>query len=523
MRRVCRLLICIALVAAAPPAHAATGAEQDALALAARAPAAKQLAQHAKPRAFQVTPGQWQVRWFRAGKPVLEVDVDTRRQTVLAVWKGDDVDYPMARGYPGWFGGRVTALWVWLPLCLAFVAPFFDPRRPFRRLHLDLLAILSLSFSLAFFDHGNTAVSVPLVYPPLLYLLVRALQALRRRDGPGEPLVPRAGPRVLVAGIVALVLLRAALNVLDTGDRTYVGFGPVGSHVVDVGLAGVVGADRIEHGQELFTAGGEHLDTYGPLNYLAYVPFEAVWPYKGAWDELPAAHAAALAFDLATVLLLLVIGRRMRPGREGRELGLALAYCWVACPWTAYVLASNTDDALVAAFVAAALAAWSWPLLRGAMIGAGAATKFAPAVLLPAGLAGGRRAALLAAGGFAAVIVAVTVPLIPDGGLRELYDATLGYQLGTWSPFSIWGRWAGFDVVQQFAKAAAILLTLLGAWAAIRRPRDLRIAAAALAVALLTAQIAAIHWIYFYFVWALPPLFVVLLAGPREGAPAPRS
>ena len=119
---------------------------------------------------------------------------------------------------------------------------------------------------------------------------------------------------------------------------------------------------------------------------------------------------------------------------------------------------------------------------------------------------------MLAVAGCVAVLVAVTVPFIPDGGLRELYDATLGYQFGTSSPFSIWGRWAGFDVVQNFAQAAAIVLTLFAAWAVWRRPRDLRLVGAAAAVGLLTAQIAAIHWIYFYFVWALPPLLLALFA-----------
>ena len=33
----------------------------------------------------------------------------------------------MARGYPGAFGRRVNALYVWLPLCLLFLAPFFCP------------------------------------------------------------------------------------------------------------------------------------------------------------------------------------------------------------------------------------------------------------------------------------------------------------------------------------------------------------------------------------------------------------
>jgi hypothetical protein len=508
VRRVCRLLIFVAILCAAAPAHAANP-ESDAVRIAtATGPVAPRGAQ---PRAFQVTPDQWQVRWFHDGKAVLEQDVDVRTRKVLARWTGDDVDYPMARGYPGWFGGKVNALWIWLPLCIAFIAPFFDPRRPFRLLHLDLLAILSLSVSLAFFNHGNTALSVPLVYPPLVYLLVRAVQLLRGR-GARDVLVPRAGPRVLVAGIVVLLLLRAVLNVVDTGDRTYVGIGTIDSHVVDVGYAGVVGADRIEHGQQLYTAGGGHLDTYGPLNYLSYVPFELIWPYHGRWDELPAAHAASLTFDLLVVLLLLLAGRRIRPGPEGRTLGLALAYAWAACPWTAYVLMSGTDDALVAAAVAAALAAWSWPLLRGALIGAGAGVKLAPAVLLPAALTGGRRAALLALTGFIVVLVIVTVPFIPDGGLRELYDATLGYQLGTPSPFSIWGRWSGFDTVQTVAKAGAIALILWSAVRVARRPGDMRTVAAALTIALVAAQLVAIHWIYFYFVWLLPPLLVALFS-----------
>ncbi len=30
----------------------------------------------------------------------------------------------MARGYPGAFGRRVNAWYMWLPLCMLFVAPF---------------------------------------------------------------------------------------------------------------------------------------------------------------------------------------------------------------------------------------------------------------------------------------------------------------------------------------------------------------------------------------------------------------
>jgi Glycosyltransferase family 87 len=510
VRCVCRLLVCTALVAVASPAHAATGAEQTALDVAAHTQAAKAVGAGAQPRPFQVDPRQWQVRWFRGSKPVLEVDVDVQRRAVLAVWRGAAIDYPMARGYRGWFGGQVSAVWIWLPLCLAFIAPFVDPRRPFRRLHLDLLAILSLSVSLAFFDHGSTAWSVPLVYPPLLYLLWTALRLLSGSERDEGTLVPLVSRRVLVVGLVLLVALRATLNLADTGTRTYVGFGSLGSHVVDVGYAGVVGADRIEHGQPLYSAGGGHLDTYGALNYLAYVPFELIWPYHGVWDELPAAHAAALAFDLAVVLLLLLLGRRLRPGGAGRDLGVALAYGWAACPWTAYVLASNTNDGLVAATLAAALLAWSVPWLRGALIGAGTVVKFAPAAVLPLAMTGGRRAALLALVAFAVVVVGVTLPFIPDGGLRELYDTTIGYQLGARSPFSIWGRWSGIEWLHTLAKAGAVSVALGSALTVARRRGGSRDVAAGMAAALIALELTAMHWIYFYVVWFLPAFLVAV-------------
>ena len=67
----------------------------------------------------------------------------------------------------------------------------------------------------------------------------------------------------------------------------------MGSNVIDVGYAGVIGADRIADGDALygtFPKDNEHGDTYGPVNYVAYVPFEQVWPWSGRWDDLPAAH-----------------------------------------------------------------------------------------------------------------------------------------------------------------------------------------------------------------------------------------
>ncbi len=76
----------------------------------------------------------------------------------------------------------------------------------------------------------------------------------------------------LAAAIVVLVGFRVALNVVDT-------------NVIDVGYAGVLGADRIADGNGIYGPGfSEDVprgDTYGPVTYLAYVPFEQLLPWSG--------------------------------------------------------------------------------------------------------------------------------------------------------------------------------------------------------------------------------------------------
>src|SRR4051794_33468947 len=125
-------------------------------------------------------------------------------------------------------------------------------------------------------------------------------------------------------------------------------------------------------------------DVYGPINYLAYLPFTAIFGWDGVWDaDVPAAHAAAIAFDLACILGLVVLGRRLREGDQGRSLGWALAFAWVACPWTLYVMNANANDALIAALGIGAMITLRSPPARGALIGLAAAAKFGPAALAP--------------------------------------------------------------------------------------------------------------------------------------------
>ena len=138
---------------------------------------------------------------------------------------------------------------------------------------------------------------------------------------------------------------RVGLNVADSG-------------AIDVGYASVVGADRIAHGEPIYDNFPDDVsqgDTYGPVNYLAYVPFERIWPWSGSWDDLPAAHAAAILFDLATFALLILLGLPIRPGPAGQRLAATLAFGWAAYPYTAYALESNSNDSLVAALLVATL------------------------------------------------------------------------------------------------------------------------------------------------------------------------
>ncbi|MGH2713009.1 MAG: glycosyltransferase 87 family protein, partial [Thermoleophilaceae bacterium] len=318
--------------------------------------------------------GRWQVSFFRDGREVVQVHLDDRSGAVVEQWSGHQVAWRMARGYAGAFGRKLNVPWVWIPLCLLFVLPFLDLRRPFRLLHLDLLVLLAFGVSHVFFNRGEIGVSVPLVYPVLLYLLVRVLLAgFRPRERLGR-LVPHVPLAWLAVALVVLVAFRVALNAVD-------------SNVIDVGYAGVIGADRVVDGDELYGAGFsedvERGDTYGPVNYLLYVPFEQALRWSGAWDDLPAAHGAAIAFDLLAIGGLLLLGRALRPGREGKALGMAFAWAWAAYPYTAFVLETNSNDTLVALACIGALLAFAGrsAVAGGVAVGLGAAAKFAPLAL----------------------------------------------------------------------------------------------------------------------------------------------
>ena len=314
---------------------------------------------------------RWQVSWFTpSGDEIAQVIINDVTGAPTEAWTGFQVAWPMARGAPGAFGHQLNHPWYWVPMCVLFVLPFLRLRR--RRptlLQLDLVMLLGFSISLAFFNEADLGLSVPLAYPFLVYGLVRMLLLAFGRGRPREPLRLLIPVSWLAIGLIALVGFRIWMNVSDSG-------------VIDVGYAGVIGANRLIHDRPLYghwPADNATGDTYGPVNYEAYVPFRAVFGWSGTWDDLPAGHAAAIAFDLLTLVGLFLLGRRVR----GPTLGIVLAYAWAAYPFTAYALQSNSNDSLVAALVVGALLLAGSPPGRGVFAALAGMAKFVPFALAP--------------------------------------------------------------------------------------------------------------------------------------------
>ena len=341
----------------------------------------------------------WTVKvWSGEAGQIALVEVEDRSGVVRNAWTGPQVAWKMARGRPGAFGGRTLTSW---PVWLAFSAAFFLGLADLRRLravrNLDLLVLLSFGVSLAFFNQGSIFTSSALAVPPLLYLIGRMLW-IGFGSRPLRPARPVWPVWVLLAATLFLVGLRVGLNV-----QTH-------RSVIDVGYAGVIGADRILDSQAPYghmpqagsldpcgpaDANGEvrlriqangrceasnpRGDTYGPVAYLTYVPAVAAFGWSGKWDSLPAAHATSIALDLLVLLALALLGLRL----GGRRCAATLAFAWAAYPFTAYALLANTNDALMPALLVIGLLFAASPGARGASVALAGWTKFASLLLVP--------------------------------------------------------------------------------------------------------------------------------------------
>jgi len=449
----------------------------------------------------------------------------------------------MARGYEGAFGGdEINSLPVWLAFCAAFLLGLADLRRPLSVRNLDLLALLSFSVSLWFFNRGDVFWSVPLVYPPLVYLIGRLVWiGFRGRPAPARrPVWP--------------IWLLAGMTVFFAGFR--VGLNVQASNVIDVGYAGVIGADRINRGEAPYghmpvqgdlkpcgpadaegeireriqtngrcESSNDRGDTYGPVAYAAYLPGLWSFGWTGKWDDLPAAHLTSILFDLICIAGLALVGLRF----GGARLAVTLAFAWAAYPFTQYASSSNTNDAILPAFLIWGFWLVSAPWARGAMAAFAGWTKFAALIVAPLWLTYpdarrfGRPRVLFGVGFGLATLVAFSVLLLepnPLSATRVFAERTVAWQVGRESPFSLWDwrQYHAEGIPDLHWVQRGLQVALLGAaigFALVPRVKT-PLQLAALTGALIAGfELVLTHWFYLYIPWFFPfAAFALLAAAP---------
>jgi hypothetical protein len=497
--------------------------------------------------AYEARYRDWEVGvWSGPAGEIASGRVDDRTGLVTEAWTGPQVAWAMARG--GGFGGKeINSKPVWLAFCAVFLLGLADLRRPLSLRNLDLLALLSFTGSLWYFNEGRIFTSVPLAYPPLLYLLGRAMWiGVRGRT--------RAGSRP-----VWPVWVLAAATVFLAGFR--IGLDVHSPSVTDVGYSGVVGAQRISSGESPYghmpveddfrpcgkpdrdgrvteriqTNGrceGQDArgDTYGPVVYQAYLPGYWALGWKGKGDKLHAARFTTVLFDLLCLAGLALVGWRYGRAR----LGATLAFAWAAYPFTQYVASANTNDAVQPAFLIFGFWLAGSPAGRGALLALASWTKFAPFLLLPLWAtypeASRRRirAPLLFAGAFVVATLASFWILLlepsPAHAARVFWDRTLGWQIGRDSPFSLW-NWGQYHAglpdlhVVQIVLAVLVVVGSVAIAFVPRRKSPLQLAALTAAV-LIGFELVLTHWFYFYLPWFFPFVAFAVLAPARAEAPA---
>jgi hypothetical protein len=505
-----------------------------------------------KQATYDSTYRDWDVKvWSGKAGEIATGRIDDLSGIATESWTGPQVAWTMARGGPGAFGGkRINSLPVWLGLCAVFLLGLADLRRPFSVRNLDLIALLSFSVALWYFNHGHVFASATLVYPGLAYLLARTIW-IGLRDRPPRTSRPLWPVWVLAAATVFLGGFKVGLNIRD-------------SNVIDVGFAGPIGAERIVHGQSPYgnfpvednlkpcgpadrngeireriqtngrcEAANPNGDTYGPMSYLAYVPGYAFFGWSGKWDDLPAAHFTSILFDMLCLIGLGLVGRRF----GGNRLGVTLAFAWAAYPFTQYVSNSNTNDAIMPAFLIWGfwLASSHWA--RGGFAALAGWTKFAALIVAPMWATypefrRSRRTALLFAAGFAVATAACFWVLLlepnPLHAAHEFWKRTIPTQIDRHSPFSLWdwGQYhaAGLPDLGWVQKVLEVALVAGAVALAIFPKRKSPLQLAALTAALLIGFEAVLtHWFYLYLPWFFGfAAYAVLAAEPRTAeAPVP--
>ncbi|MHB8243646.1 MAG: glycosyltransferase 87 family protein [Solirubrobacteraceae bacterium] len=408
----------------------------------------------------------------------------------------------------------VTDFWSLLPFCGLFGLALVDLRSPWRLLHADLLALLSFAVALGCWRDTRTW-PVLLIYPPLLYLgarmisLARIGRSAQAKQG-GASLRVFLPRRWLLAGIVVLAGVHVSWA-LEGATRT------------DVAEGGVTGALSIAHGRPLYakqrspSGVDPHTDTYGPLNYEAYIPFALIA------NRNTAARLTTLFFELLTALLLFALGRQIR----GPTAGVLLAFCWLAYPFTLYEEAFAFNDSILAASLVGTVLVARSPLRRGAIAAVAVWTKLSPLALLPllAGhrgstAHGARRGALEFAAAFALLTALIFVPALAHSTPSAFMSRTFGFQGSRPASGSLWALLQGgapwVSTVSRIVHG--LLAALVGGFAVVllrapRRQDAVGIAAAAAAV-LIAVELCLGYYAFSYILWFAPLALVAVILAP---------
>ncbi len=362
--------------------------------------------------------------------------------------------------------------------------------------NLDVLALLALTVPILAGDHQLLELSVLSGWVPIAYLCGRLLHRTVRAGtrAPARPLyellTPRL-PRLLGYGIGAAAALLAIVAASSPG-------------AIDVGFASTAGATLLLHGTLPYghmPPDVVHGDTYPLLAYVLYLPAAAVAPVRDAFDDTSSAVLVAFAAALVVAVAL-------------RKNGPRTVLAWLCFPPLAAAVASGTNDLLLAAAVALALALAAHSGRAALALTAGSWIKLAPLALLPIWLARtqGRPLlrALAAAAGLSAALAAWVLVLGGPAGVSHMLHA-MSFQLNRGTLQSAWTL-LGLGALQQVAQAATIAL---GAWGAINARRIAAEPArlAALSGAILAAlQLSASNWSYLYVVWLFPCAAFALIA-----------
>ena len=245
-----------------------------------------------------------------------------------------------------------------------------------------------------------------------------------------------------------------------------------GMTVIDVGYAGVIGADRILDGRAPYGAmpvtdglyrspargqGAdgeirERIQSNGRAASRRTRAATRTGPSPtsptcrpcsrsagAAAGTSSAAHATSIAFDLLALAALALIGRRL----GGSRLAATLAFGWAAYPFTAYALMSNTNDAIMPASAPPGLLAGVVPdrprsCHRAGLLDEARVTDPRAAVAdLPQRLTGSWRATRRPRR--RSRRSRCSCSSCRSSTPYAVWDRTLGSSSGATSPFSIWG------------------------------------------------------------------------------------